>query len=376
MKVIWFAHRDIQNPRAGGAERTIHEVSQRLQTFGIDVTLVSCLFPGSPSDVVVDGVQIHRVGGPITSHIKVRSLIRSRRPDAIVDDLGHVVPWFSEWMGKAPGTVFFHHLHARTLSGQLSPPLALLFKQLETIYPRIYRRWPFVTEGAQSAADLLHLGIPRDRIVRIPPGVDLQRFRPSEKFPEPTIIYFGGFRDYKRAWVPVSIYWLLESRIQGLRLLMVGDGPSRRGVEANAYRNGRGRIEFLGRVDDSYLAWAVSRSWVNVHASVSEGWGLSILEAAAAGTPSVAFAVPGVLEAIDPGVSGITVPEGEIDHLAAVTYQILCSCNEWVARSRRFAEQFTWQSSAEAWASHLKKVANGAWPGYSRQRTVTTDSLP
>ncbi|EQD54137.1 Glycosyl transferase, group 1 domain protein, partial [mine drainage metagenome] len=126
------------------------------------------------------------------------------------------------------------------------------------------------------------------------------------------MIYFGGFRDYKRPWVPVSIYERLEERVPGLRLFMVGDGPSRRAVEMTAHRNRRARIHFLGRLEDSQLAEAISRAWLNIHTSVSEGWGLSILEAAAAGTPTVAFAVPGVSEVIESGVNGLTVPDGDI----------------------------------------------------------------
>ena len=46
MKILWFAHRDIKHPKAGGAERTIYEVGKRFSALGIDVNLV-CVNPGN-----------------------------------------------------------------------------------------------------------------------------------------------------------------------------------------------------------------------------------------------------------------------------------------------------------------------------------------
>ncbi len=358
MRILWLSHRDIQHPRAGGAERTIYEVSRRLVALGEEVVWASCNFPGSPSRAVIDGVHVFRTGSYVTSHLKVGSLIQECLPDVIVDDMGHVVPWLSELLGGRPGTVFFRHLHSRTLPGQVSPPIAWTLSWVESVYPRLYRRWPFVTESEQGIRDLEGLGIPRSRIVRIPPGVDLEWFHPRSKFIEPTMIYFGGFRDYKRPWVPVSIYEKLRERIPALRLLMIGDGPSRGHVEGRVPRSSNSQIQFLGRLDDTQLAEALSRAWLNVHASVAEGWGLSIIEAAAAGTPTVAFAVPGVSETIEPGVNGLTVPDGEVDALADAATRVLSSVNEWGIRSRRFAESFTWELATDRWRRHLRRVVD------------------
>jgi glycosyltransferase involved in cell wall biosynthesis len=361
MKILWFSHRDIDHDKAGGVERTTYEISRRLVAKGDEVTWATCRFPGASTTASLDGVRIVRAGSTASVHLKVGSLIRSLGPDVVVDDLGHVVPWFSELTSGPPGTAFFHHLHSRTLPGQVGPGWAVALTWLEKQYPRIYKRWPFVTEGRQAASDLQKLGVPATRIVRIPPGVDLYRFRPGRKSPKPTIVYFGGFREYKRPWVPIIVYGKLRKRIPDLTLLMIGTSSDEPRLKATLGAMGNARIAFPGRLTDPELGEVVSRAWVNIHSSVSEGWGFSILEAAAAGTPTVAFAAPGVSDTIEPGVNGLIVPDGDIEALADAAERILVTKEEWVTRTRKSAVPFNWDLSADRWKDHLNGVSRGKW---------------
>ena len=117
MKILWFAHRDIKNPRSGGAERTIYEVCSRLCKMHVEVHLVT-VNPGNLLNYeIVDGIITHRITGNIIAHLSVRKMIKKIKPDVIVDDMGHAVPWFSSWFTDIPVIVFFRHLHARSLPG-------------------------------------------------------------------------------------------------------------------------------------------------------------------------------------------------------------------------------------------------------------------
>ena len=356
MRILWFSHRDIESPRSGGVERSIFEISRRLVARGDEVIWASIRWPGGKAASVVEGVRILRIRGRVAPHLMVPSTIRLCKAEVIIDDLGHVVPWFSEWVSERPGTAFFHHLHARTLPGQVAPLRASLLTMTERAYRRIYRRWPFVTESEQSVRDLNALGIPANRVVRIPPGVDLAHFHPGTKSVEPSMVYFGGFREYKRPWVPGLIYQALRDRFPGLKLWMVGDGPSRQSVQAAVSEGEGDGIRFLGRIGDASLASVVSSAWLNLHSSVAEGWGLSILEAAAAGTPTVAYAVPGVAETVRPAVNGITVPDGDLRGLTEAAARILSSRDRWVRPSRGWAEGFTWENATDRWRNHLQSL--------------------
>ncbi|MGC8620294.1 MAG: glycosyltransferase family 1 protein, partial [Thermoplasmata archaeon] len=65
MRILWFAHRDIKHPRAGGAERTIYEVGRKLVKKNNEVHLVS-VNPGNllPYEII-EGIIIHRIRGNI-----------------------------------------------------------------------------------------------------------------------------------------------------------------------------------------------------------------------------------------------------------------------------------------------------------------------
>lgn len=71
------------------------------------------------------------------------------------------------------------------------------------------------------------------------------------------------------------------------------------------------RITFTGRVTDEVLASPVSESWLNIHTSVTEGWGYSLIEASAAGTPTVAYSGLGVNDTVEDGINGIKVKNGD-----------------------------------------------------------------
>jgi len=114
MKILWFAHRDIKNMKAGGAERTIYEVCSRLYKMKVEVHLVTVNHGNLLSYEIVDGIIIHRIKGNIKTQLYVRKTIKEINLDGI-DDIGHAVPCFSPWFTDKKVIVFFRHLHARSL---------------------------------------------------------------------------------------------------------------------------------------------------------------------------------------------------------------------------------------------------------------------
>lgn len=360
MRILWLSHRDIEHPRAGGAERIIYEVGRRLVGRGHDVLWVTVRWGGCGGTCEIGGVKVFRMPSNLAAHVMVPSVIRRSSPDVIVDDLAHAVPWGSERFVENPGTVFFHHLHRRSLWGQASPPVAFVLSTLEALYPIIYRRWPFVTVSETSVADLIRLGIPGGRIAKIPPGVDTDFYAPSHKTGHPSIIYFGGMRDYKRPWECLYVFREVLRRYPDARLTVVGEGPSLSIVKAIAGDLKLNRhVDFTGRLRVEELRDLLSKSWVNIHTSLTEGFGLSILEASACGVPTVAYAVPGVSETIKNGKNGILVHDGDRRALTGAVLTILDSySNEWVKNPREIALGYSWDRTACMWEEHLIEIAS------------------
>ena len=95
-----------------------------------------------------------------------------------------------------------------------------------------------------------------------------------------------------------------------------------------------------------------------MHTSVTEGWGFSILEASAAGTPTVAYGVPGVRDAVEDGLNGIKVEDGNRNALADAALSILNDPERWWSSSVKVAEKYSWDKTAELWDSLIRNVVN------------------
>ena len=304
------------NPRAGGAERTIYEVCARLVKKGHKITLLTGGWKGCRARDDMDGIAILRYGKNIGPHLALPIFLLKNKFDIVVNDLGHAIPWVLSTIIGKNNIVFFRHLHARSLPGQVSPFLAKFITSIEKCYFLIYRNTPFVTESSTSNTDLRNLGINGVTIHKIPPGVNSDLFKPTEKTAFPTMVYFAGMRKYKR---PEESVYLLKNLIDKIdvKLVIVGKGPQLARVEDLVKElKLQDSVTFKGRLGEKELAHVASSSWLNIHTSVTEGWGYSILEASSAGTPTVAYDVPGVANAIETGINGLKVKDGDRDALA------------------------------------------------------------
>jgi glycosyltransferase involved in cell wall biosynthesis len=361
MKILWNNHRDVENPKGGGAERTIQEVGGWLVKRGHEVDLLTVRWPGAAPEVTLDGIRVHRYPGAIGPHLALPGLARTLRPDVIVDDLGHVVPWFSPQMTRVPGVAFFRHLHRRTLPGQVAPWMVPPLDAVERLFPAIYRTWRFAVESSSSAADLASLGVPGSRITRIPPGVDLERFVPGRRSPEPSFVFFSGLRAYKRPDHAIRALGLLRERGARATLTVVGAAAGVPELGVLARRCGvEDSVRFPGHVSDAELASMLRAAWVNVNCSVAEGWGYSILEAAASGVPTVGYDVPGVRESTGGAEAGVVVRDGDPRALSEAMEQMLGQSDAQRTRCRLFAERFPWSACGEGWERLLLATSGGA----------------
>jgi glycosyltransferase involved in cell wall biosynthesis len=358
MRVLWLNHRDIEHPNAGGAERTIFEVSRRLSTLGHEVRIASAGWRGAPSTAELSGVRVRRYPTYLSPHLVLPFLLRSKpTPDVVIDDLAHVLPWGTPLLSRIPGTAFFRHLHARTLPGQVGPYSAKMLTKIERSYQNVYAHWPFVTETQTSVEDLSNIGIARSHCRIIRPGVDTRLFKPGVKSETPEFVYFGGMRRYKRADHALRAFSILAQGSPGSRLLIIGEGPELPNLKSLANELSLDdSVAFLGRVSRSRLAETLASAWINIHCSTAEGWGYSILEAAASGVPSVAYRVPGLTESIADGITGRLVEEGDPVKLAQGLAEVMHDPSNFARACRGRAEAFDWNVSTQEWEDHLESI--------------------
>jgi len=99
--------------------------------------------------------------------------------------------------------------------------------------------------------------------------------------------------------------------------------------------------------------------------SPKEGWGISNLEAAACGTPSVVSDSPGLRDSVVDGETGLLVPHGDVPALTEALRRVLRDHglrDRMSARARAFAERFSWDATADAVEAALNRVVAGSPP--------------
>jgi glycosyltransferase involved in cell wall biosynthesis len=249
-----------------------------------------------------------------------------------------------------------HHVHRELYLEEFRRFGLPLFWILERLPLRLlYRRTPFLTISNSARDDLAREGIPPRNVTVEYLGVESGRFRRGTRAPEPHLIFVGRLKAYKNV---EALFDVLE-QVPGAILDVVGEGDHRPDLEAEIQRRGLGeRVRMHGYVDEETKAELYGRAWVNLTASQSEGWSLTVMEAALCGTPSAALAVGGLAESIVPGETGFLA-----SNIAELTARVRELVADPALRDRigdaaeRRARTFTWDRSARAFLEVLRRAA-------------------
>jgi len=140
----------------------------------------------------------------------------------------------------------------------------------------------------------------------------------------------------------------VHERVPDLETIIVGEGTERSGLEARLRELGAdGYVSMPGRLGTDQLVELYRRAWVVVSTSVREGWGMTVSEAAACGTPAVATRIPGHLDAIEHGVTGMLTDRDDdfARHLETLLCDPLLRRRLGRAASKRVTA-LTWEATA------------------------------
>jgi glycosyltransferase involved in cell wall biosynthesis len=205
----------------------------------------------------------------------------------------------------------------------LPPRLAGVGEMIESrLAPPLYRRTRVVTLSDSSKREMVEkLGFRESRVDVVAPGID-PRFQPGgERSPVPLIVAVGRLVPVKHVDVLIRTVQRVREQVPDARLTIVGEGFERPHLDALVADLGaEDWVEFAGRVDDDGLVDLYRRAWVVASASSHEGWGMTLTEAAACGTPAVATRISGHVDAVDDGVGGLLADDERemVAHLGAV----------------------------------------------------------
>jgi glycosyltransferase involved in cell wall biosynthesis/O-antigen/teichoic acid export membrane protein len=277
----------------------------------------------------------------------------------VVNGIAFFTPlWW--WLG-APRVTLVHHVHQDHYvaeMGRRGRLAALVAERLPL--GTLYRHHPFLTISDSARRDMVGLGIPSGQIHVAYLGVEPEAFCETARDATPTLLYLGRLKQYKRLEILLDV---LEG-IPEARLEIAGEGSHRPVLEEEiAARGLEDRVTLHGFVTEEQKRELYARAWVNLTASSAEGWCLTVMEAAAAGTPSAAMAVGGLPESVvdeQTGVLAHTAEELAEKVAALVADPVRRDQLGEAARAR--ARGFTWDGTAQANLAVLDSVAEARRP--------------
>jgi glycosyltransferase involved in cell wall biosynthesis len=363
MKVHVVNWQDRLNPNAGGAEAHLHEVFGRLAARGHTVTLLCSGWPGAPAHLTIDGLEIHRVGTRQTFALLAwqywRRVLAAAQPDVLVEDINKV-PLLTPWWGARRTVALVHHLFGTAAFAEVSVPVASAVWASERPLGWFYRDVPFEAVSESTRDDLIARGIAPEQIRVIHNGVDTESITPDarSRSPVPRFLYLGRLKRYKQ--IDLIIRAFAELGIAGARLDLAGTGDDRARLEALVRSLDLGdRVRFLGFVSEVEKLALLRSAWALVFTSPKEGWGITNLEAAAAGTPVIASDSPGLRDSVRHGETGLLVPHGDVPALAGSMRRLATSLplvSTLGQGARAFAETLTWDRAADETEQHLSSI--------------------
>jgi glycosyltransferase involved in cell wall biosynthesis len=138
---------------------------------------------------------------------------------------------------------------------------------------------------------------------------------------------------------------------------MVGDGYLREKLEGYQTEG----VRFFGKIGDKEKFDLLSRAHVLLVPSVREGWGISVIEANAMGTPAVGYDVPGLRDSILNGITGTLATPLSPSSLAKAAITLLCDtakADKFSKSALDWSRKFTWDKAAMDFQHLLERYRN------------------
>jgi glycosyltransferase involved in cell wall biosynthesis/O-antigen/teichoic acid export membrane protein len=308
LRILILNWRDLTHPKAGGAEVYTHSVANEWTKEGHEVTLFCSVVEGRPATEVVNDLRIIRRGSRWSVYREARHFYRTEgrgNYDLIIDEV-NTRPFFAtRWAGDTQVIALIHQVCRELWQYQAPFPIAFVGRYwFEPRWLRAYKTVPTVTLSESSKVSLNKYGLTEVDVVPVGHSV----FNDGPEVPRetvPTVVFIGRLEAHKRPDEAIRAFELLREKVMPTaRLWVIGTGP----MEEKLRRRAPAGVEFLGWVSQEEKVARLARAHVLIVTSVREGWGLVVTEAAAVGTPVVAYRVDGLSDSVQASNGVLTAP--------------------------------------------------------------------
>lgn len=351
-RVLILSWRDPWHPEGGGSEHWLQEVAERVAE-DHEVIVLTAGYPGGETQRVHNNVRYVRHGRATTVFAHGAFALATRRFGRIdsVLEVQNGMPFLARLFTRAPVTVLVHHVH-REQWNVAGPVLSKIGWFLESrVAPRINRGLGYLAVSEVTRDELASLGVNPAKVALAWNGTDTvpELDNHEDATDTPALVVLSRLVPHKQIEHAIRVTAALLPEFPDLNLRIVGSGWWEDHLRAEIDRLGLSEhVEMVGHVDERTKYAELSRGWVHLLPSVKEGWGLSIIEAAQVGRPSIAYhSAGGVRDSIIDGTTGFLADDEA--HMVALTGQLLRDSELRHAmgdKARARAEEFTWDTTA------------------------------
>lgn len=331
---------DAWRPQVNGVVRTLATLLQELRAMGVVAEVIGPdQFRTLPCPTYPD------IRLCVLPRRKLSRLMEDFAPDALHIATEGPLGIAARKLAKSQGWIFttaFHTRFPEYLAARTRVPTRLSYAWL--------RRFHNAGHGLMVATESLRQELAARGFSHLRAwsrGVDLAQFKPEpreawEGLARPVFLYVG------RVAVEKNIAAFLELDLPGSKVV-VGDGP-----QVGSLKRNFPDVFFAGAKHGEALSRAYAGADVMVFPSLTDTFGLVMLESLACGTPVAAFPVTGPKDVLAAGGAAVGCVHADLRHaaLAALEHGDRVACRE-------YAETFSWQACAERFLANLVPIRHG-----------------
>lgn len=367
--MLFLSWRDIHAPKKGGAEVFTHEMISRRDVKKTKIIHFSPMFEEGEKREVVDGVLYIRKGNIYTVilHAMVYYAKNHKKIDFVVDQCNTHRFFTPFWVAREKRLFFIHQMTREIWMRQLDKPFSLIGMKLESAMTRIYKKTKTLTVSQSTKQDLMELGFLADDITILPEGIDFKPWDRECWLPKKPyqFTYVGRYSSYKGIDATVEAFCLFEKKYPQASLSIIGKKKESYIEEVlepiiEKYGVSHDKVIYHGFVSEEDKLNLMSESHCLVFPSEREGWGLTVTEGAAVGTPSIVYDSPGLRDAVQMGASGFMTKKNNVTNILGLMEKSV-EDKEYYERIQRaayeFSKELNWDKTAKAFDAAMSDIS-------------------
>lgn len=334
---------------------------------GNQVTLFAPGFKDSIGREIIDGVEIVRGGGKYSVYWEAKKYYKKyfskEKYDVVVDQI-NTIPFFTPLYVKEKKVSVIYQITGDVYFRIFPFPLNFLVYKIEPKILKLYKKLPVIVLSDSVKEELVKIGFPSDNIGVVCPGIEYKKFQVASKTPYPSVLYMNRVVKYKNVDDLIRAFSLVKKNVPDARLSIAGC----RGTKY--VKSLKKLVDDLDLIDVKFHPFItgppkeklLKSSWVHVLPSTKEGWGISVIEAAARGTPTVGYDVCGLKSSVRNNETGLLVESRNIDELAEAIERTLLDDElrkKFSNNSMEYAKNFSWEGSSKSFLAFLRSLSKG-----------------